>query len=130
MTTIKHTYTLSVKNNSGSSVVASTTAYEADAESNFQQLAPAGENVEIALPVDVSAIESFYIYSDQDVKLNTNDVDDVDADQTFNLKAKVPLYWNSDRPETNPLTADITSLFFINDGETDANVKGGFLLNA
>lgn len=124
----KHTYSLSVRNDSGGTVVASTTTYEDDSESNFAETATAGDTLEIDLPVDVSKIVSFYVYSDKALTLNTNS--NLSPDQTFALEAKKPLWWNTDANGANPLTIDVTKLYFDNTlGALDASVKGGFLLN-
>lgn len=128
MAGIKHTYTLSVKNDAGRSVVASTTEYTAAAEENFDSTAEADSTLEIDMIVDVSQIVSFYIYSDQDVTLHTNATPT--GTQNIDIDAKKPLWWNTDANGTNPLTADITKLYFVNSSTVvDAKIRGGFLLD-
>lgn len=124
---LKHTYSLSVKNDSGSAVVAATYLYTASSEENFNDTAPFGDTLEIDLPVDVSTIVSFYVVSNKAVTLKTNN--NITPDQTFVLVANEPLWWNTDQTGLNPLTTDITTLFFVNGGLADATVKGGFLLD-
>jgi hypothetical protein len=126
---IKHTYSLSIRNDSGGTVLASTTEYTASAEQNFADLAPAGDHLEIDLEITVANIKSFFIVSDKDVRFDTNAIGHAGG-ETFDLVAKKPLWWNTDQEGDNPLTIDITTgLFFVNDGALDANVKGGFLVD-
>jgi hypothetical protein len=129
MSGIKQTTAITVKSDSGGTVVSQSKAYTAPTEENFNVTVPAGGHKEVDLAIDVSQIVQFYVASDKDVKLNTNALADVDADQTLNLVAKEALLWNGDLAGVNPLTTDITKLYLINDGDTDAVVKGGFLLD-
>lgn len=124
---LTHTYTQSIKSASGGTVVSESAVYTADAEHDLSDIVPAGKALEIDLPVDVSQIVSFFITSDQDVTLKTNS--DQAPTQQFALKAKKAIWWNTDRVEANPLTTDITKLFFDNNGTTAANVKAGFLVD-
>lgn len=124
---VSHRTTLSIKNDAGSTVVAATTSYTAAAEENIDSVAGASDTLVIDLAIDVSQIVSFFIYSDKDVTLKTND--DGTPDQTIALDAKKPLWWNTDANGTNPLTTDITKLSFVNAGLEDAKIKCGFLLD-
>jgi hypothetical protein len=125
---LKHTWGITVKTDSGSAAT-QTDTIEAGAEENFSDVAPDGDNLEVDLVVDVSQIKSFYIVSNKDVKLNTNALADIDADQTINLAAGKMLHWNENDTGANPLTDDITKLFFVNAGLVEATVKGSFLLD-
>lgn len=127
---LKQTWSLSVRGDAGGTVLATSEAKTGDAEENFSDtVAITGGTKQVFLNVDVSKIVSFYVYSDQDVTLETNAFGGSHA-QTFDLLAKQPLWWKDDELASNPLTVDVTSLCFTNDGETLANIKGGFLLNA
>jgi uncharacterized membrane protein AbrB (regulator of aidB expression) len=124
---LKHTITTSVRSDAGAGI-SDQAIITGDAEVNVGDVALAGTVREIDVAVDVSLIASFYIESDQPVTVNTN-IQATPA-QTFDLVAKVGLLWNTARHDTNPLTVDITKLFFDNtSGLVDANVKCGFLVN-
>ena len=119
---LKHTYTISIRNDTGGSVV-NTEVITASAEENLSDTVPAGESKDYELPVDVDRIASFFVQSDKDLTFSTDD-------QEFDLTAKKALWWNSERLDTCPLTSDITTLTFDNTaGESDANIKVGFLLD-
>jgi hypothetical protein len=122
------TFTTSIKSADGGTVVSEAAAFSADAVESVNNQVAAGQVLEEDLTVDVSQIKSFYISSDQDVTLKTNSTGA--PAQTFALKAKKAMWWNTDRLEANPLTTDITKLFFDNTaGTIAANVKAGFLLD-
>lgn len=59
----------------------------------------------------VAKLRSIFIVSDQDVILETNSPSA--PSNTINLKANVPLFWQSTTPYfANPFTVDVTSLYF------------------
>jgi hypothetical protein len=126
---VKHTYATTIKNDSGGTVVSDSTVYSADAEQNLSDTVNASSTKEIDLDITVANIVSFYIESDQDVTLKVNST--VSPDLTVSLSAKKAFWWNIDQLPTNvnPLTVNITKLYFINAGATVANLKGGFLVN-
>lgn len=127
---LTQTWTLGVKNDSSSTVVADQYIYTGDAESNFNIAVPAGTTGAVVLAVTVANIVSFYVRSDQAVTFNTNS--STTPIQTFALAASIALAWNSgSNPNlgSNPLTTNLTTLYFVNAGATTATVKGGFLLN-
>jgi hypothetical protein len=123
---LKHTVSISIKGDSGGRLAADSKDYEAAAESNFDDTVDASGDLEIDLAVDVSQLVSFYIYSDKDITLKTNDLSA--PSQTKAITAKKLFWWNTDQG-VNPLTVDITKLFFVNAGLVDAKIKGGFLLD-
>lgn len=123
---LKHTYSLSIRNDAGSGVVDSY-SFSADAEENFSDVAAASSTKEIDLVVTVANIESFFIEADQDVTLKVNSTGS--PTPSVALTKGQAFYWNSGLTGTNPLTTNITKLYFVNAGIKDANVKGGFLLN-
>ena len=128
MAGIKHTWTLSVKNDAGANVVADTEIVTADAEQNFSAVATAGLTKEIDLDITVANIVSFFIESTVAVTLKTNSTGS--PAQTIALAAKKAFHWNNlDAINVNPLTTNITKLFFVNAGAADATIVGGFLLN-
>ena len=126
---LKHTWSKAVKSDAGSAA-SQTDTYTAAAEENFDTDCAHAATREIDLAVDVSQIVSFFIYSDKDVTLKTNSTGA--PAQTIALQAKKMLDWRNDDIGANPLTVDITKLFFVNAGGTaadDAKIKGGFLLD-
>lgn len=123
----KHSWSLNVKDEVGSSLLSSTTVYEDDSEAKFAVTAPTSATTEVDLPVDVSQIISFFIYSDQAVTLKTNSSSS--PTQTIPISAKKAYGWNTDQPGSNPLTSDVTKFYLVNASGTDAAVKASFLLN-
>lgn len=124
-----HTYTTEIKNSSGVKVLTDKLTYQGELEESLSGVALAtavANTTEFPVSVDVSKIVAFYIESDQDVVLHTN-ASPV-GDQDFTLEAGKALMWTEDQG-ANPLTDDITSIFIVNAGDDDANIKAGFLLN-
>jgi hypothetical protein len=127
---LKHTYTVAVRNDSGTGV-SDSTVIEGPLEHNIIESVPAGGSVEVDVNIDVSKIKSFYVEMDQNGRVDTNTAGTALADQYFALTAKKMLYWNELRHDDNPLTVDITKLFFFNDSsDTAATAKAGFLTEA
>lgn len=81
-----------------------------DAEIYIPGISVTGADVEITCVVAAADIKMLWINSDQDVTLETND--GTTPDQTFSLVANVPLVWSSDMYHSNPITDDLTALFF------------------
>jgi hypothetical protein len=123
---LKHTVSISIKGDSGGRLAADSKDYSAAAEQNFDDTVDALGDLEIDLSIDVSQLVSFYVYSDKDITLKTNDLSA--PTQTKAITAKKLFWWNTDQG-SNPLTSDITKLFFVNAGADDAKIKGGFLLD-
>jgi hypothetical protein len=121
---LRHLYVTEIRTAAGT-VLRDSIPYEGNAEIDFADEVADGATNEITVAVDVSAIVAFYIESDKDVTLHTN-ASPV-GDQDFELAAGKALVWTTDRGD-NPLTTDITSLFFVNEGDETAQIKGGFLL--
>src|ERR1051326_9101776 len=106
---LKHTYSLSIRNDAGSGVVDSY-SFTADAEENFSDVATAGTTKEIDLVVMVANIESFFIEADQDVTLKVNSTGA--PAPSVDLAKGQAFYWNTGLSGTNPLTTNITKLYF------------------
>ncbi len=88
-----------------------------------------GHVEEIDLVVTVANIRSFSIKSTQPMRLRTNS--EAVPSQEFALEANKSFAWNDasiPQPSSNPLTTNITKLFFYNEGTATASVTGGFLL--
>lgn len=131
VTELVHTWSLGVKNDSGSQVVADQYVFLGDSEENIKDQVAAGSTLEVDMTVVTAKIVSFYLWSDQAVTLKLNSA--TSPDQTINLAAKTAFAWNNGsfaNIGANPLTpATITKFFFVNAGTAVANVRGGFLLN-
>lgn len=82
-------------------------------------------NQHLAISVDVSQLISFLIVSSRDLTLKTNSSSS--PAQTFSLKAGQGFTWNQDNGTVNPLTVDITDLYFTNAGTVPAAVQMSFL---
>lgn len=123
-----HTHTTEIKTAAGK-VITDARTYQGEGEENLSGAVAADDTTEFPVPLDVSKLVAFYVRSDKDVTLNTNDAVTLAADDTFELEAGKALIWNTNRGIC-PLTVDVTSLFVINaDPDVDANIVAGFLLN-
>ncbi len=142
----KHTWSLGVKSDAGKGPSITVLIY-GSAEQNIGNtdgvtpgLAIGVQDVEeVDLAITVANIHSFFIKSDTDIRLRINS-ETVPA-QEFNFNASVGLAWNNaSMPQSvaNPLTTNITKLFFYNKGTVDgvtptaglkaATLNAGFLL--
>ncbi|MBW3538770.1 MAG: hypothetical protein KY476_00720 [Planctomycetes bacterium] len=81
----------------------------------------ASTDLALTANIDVSALKSLYISSDQDITLETNS-GAAPAD-TINLKADSPLTWDDESSFANPLTVDLTALFATNASGAAATLK-------
>lgn len=133
---VKHTYTTSIKNDSGAAVVTDNPVVIAgNAEHNFSITVPPLTTVEVDMPVTVADILSGFLTTDKAVTIKTNSV--TTPIQTFTLQDKgvgltSSLAWNNQMPATatNPFTTNITKFFVTNASSTaTAQVRGGFILN-
>jgi hypothetical protein len=89
-----------------------------------------GDVVEVDVNITVNNIASFYMESDQPMRVRTNS--ELAPTQEFSLLAKIAMGWNNaDLPHgvTNPLTSNITKFFLYNQGTKIANFQAGFALN-
>ena len=103
---------------SGRQITADKT-YSGDAQASVSQSIPDSEtDFEVTFTLDVSAIQSIYIKSDQDLTLETND--GTTPTDTIDLKAGVPYIWHTGSYFTNLLTADITANIFLTNASGSA----------
>jgi hypothetical protein len=132
----KHVWSLSVKSDSGAGPV-DTVTVTGPVEANVGKSGAASDCqvgindvVEVDIVITVANIASFYMESDQPMRVRVNS--EVSPSQEFNLLAKIAHGWNNlDLPHgvTNPLTVNITKLFLFNAGAKIANFQAGFILN-
>ena len=83
----------------------------ADSQTDFQ----------INVAIDVTAVKSFYIVSDQDVTIETNSGSA--ADNTLALKAGEPYIFHVSSLDTFLLDTDVTAFFVTNASGSTANIK-------
>ncbi len=76
---------------------------------------------QIACDLDVSAMKTLYLESDQDVTIETNSADT--PDDTINLTANNPIVWQTDGYTSNPFTVDVTDLYVTNASGSEATIK-------
>lgn len=93
-----------------------------------EAVANGATNLQINVAIDVSALKSIYIVSDQAVTLETNDSGT--PDETISLLAGVPYEWQVGSYFTNLLETDITAIFITNASGATANVSLRALLDA
>ncbi len=83
-------------------------------------------NQALALTLPSANIKGVYIVSSADVTLETND--GTTPDETFTLKAGIPLLWFADLDYfANPFATDLTGLYFTNSSGQQATVQIRFL---
>lgn len=131
-----HKWAISVTTDAGSGPVNSITVSEAT-EVNIGNKGTAstcqvgiGDVVEVDVDITVANVVSFFMESDQTMRVRTNS--ETSPSQEFDLVAKKAIGWTSGMPAffaSNPLTVNITKLFFYNLGTKIANVQAGFLVN-
>lgn len=93
--------------------------YSANSNQNIvgETIADGQTNKQLSFTLDVSAVKSFFMVSDQDVTFETNDGSS--PDDTIALKAGVPYVWNTDSYDAFLLGTDVTAIFITNaSGET------------
>src|SRR5882724_800854 len=113
---LKHTWSTSIKNDSGSPVVADPPLIvQGDAESNFSVVVDPAQTVEIDLVVPVVKIQSGFITSNQAVEVFTNAAD-ATGGQHISLAANKAVAWNNQMSTVNPFTPTITKFFITNNG--------------
>ena len=72
---------------------------------------------QINIAIDVSALKSFYLVSDQAVTIETNSGSE--PDDTLVLKAGIPYIWNTDSYDAFLLGSEDVTAFFV------TNASGG-----
>jgi hypothetical protein len=118
-----HTITLSWAG-SGSDADSFNITPSGDGEENRQIAVAAGQTVETDITLVRSKMKSLYMESDQDIAVKTNSSGA--PDDTVNLSADVFNIWwtGSTYFPTNPFShADVTKLYLVNSGGTDATFK-------
>ena len=105
--------------------------YTGSANQSLEETISAGaSDVAITFAIDVSAVKSMIVSSDQDLFLETNNADSGLADSTISLVADVPYVWTEDSYFTNVFDADVTTIYATNNGASDATLKIEVLTDA
>lgn len=100
------------------------TEITADTEKNVSLSVPdSTTDDQVSLAIDVSALKSIVIASDQDITVETNSGSV--PDDSFTILANNPLVWNNDSPLPNPFASavDVTDLYITNASGADAAVE-------
>lgn len=75
-----------------------------------------------ALAITTAKLRSFFLISSQNVTIKTNSTGS--PNNTWNLIAGVPFVWSADAAYfTNPVSANITTIYITNSGTTSARVR-------
>jgi hypothetical protein len=103
--------------------------YTGELEIALQRTVANGQtDFNIAVGIDVSAVQSFFLVSSQAVTIETNNGST--PDDTIVLKAGVPYEWNTDSYDTFKLDTDVTSLKVTNASGASADVELYALIDA
>lgn len=76
---------------------------------------------QISVGIDVSAVKSFFLVSDQDITVETND--GTTPDDTLAMTADDPKVWDEDSSYTFELGTDVTDFFVTNASGSSANLQ-------
>ena len=106
---------------SGSASLSYTETLSGDGEDNREVSAGALATTEVLIPIDISALKSFYLYSDVALTLKTNDSGT--PDDTIAVAAGKPIVWTNNSVLANPFTVDVTKFYFVNATAGAATVK-------
>jgi len=119
-----HTHVQNFQRGSEGGLISKSVTVTADAESNLDVAVPdSSTDLEVAYELDVSVLKSFYLVSDQDVTIETND--GTTPSDVFTLVAGEPLVWWTGSPLPNPFAseADVAALFVTNASGATANLQ-------
>lgn len=116
------THTRTCNFSSGSGTVSSSLSYSGTNETNVSESLAAGANQDIVLAVDVSALVSLYIKSDEDCTIYVNDVSGGSPTKTVTLAADEPYVWPMGG-NTSPLGASDVTVLYMTTTETETNIE-------
>ena len=111
------THSIETVHISGTNEVRKTVSKTASGEANLSETIPADStDLELVIAIDFSALKMLLIVSNKALTLETNSGSV--PDDTITLVADEPLVWWTGSPHSNPLTADVTSIF-VTEGASD-----------
>lgn len=118
-----HTHTLLQQWSGAGRALSAENSYSATLEKNLDDEVIPAESTDLLInfTLDVDACKSFYILSDQDLTIETND--GASPDNTLELKANKPYIWNTDSYDTFQLTVDVTKLYATKAAGSDATLN-------
>ncbi len=91
---------------------------------NVSEVIPAGSvDLAVTCAIDVSAMNSLFIGTDQDITIETNNAASGSADDILVVPANQPVDWMENDVHAKPLTVDTTIIYVTNAGDTDANLE-------
>jgi hypothetical protein len=114
-----HAITQSVQ--SGSINIQSEGRYEGSGNPRIDDVAAADATTRMTIAIDVSAVKSIVLLSDQDVTIKTNNAST--PDDELELSAGVAYLWNTDTEGDFVFGTDITAVFVQNAGEEEARIQ-------
>lgn len=85
-----------------------------------ESIANPSTNQLVSVMIVASQIKSFFLWSDQDLTVKTNNSST--PQETFNLKANKPLVWLTGMPNT-PISGNVTALYVTNASGATATLK-------
>ena len=117
----QHTYSLTYKTGEGT-VVTTSQNYTSDGQVDVDDIVPPSTtNKNYALAITLANVKSLLIYSDQAVTIKTNSSGA--PSDTINVKAGVPIAWNTDMLNSIPFATNVSQMFITNAGGNSANLK-------
>lgn len=108
----------------GGETIQQTSEVTADQETNVEvTVAGSTTDDQVDVAIDISDLKSIYMETDQDLTVETNSGST--PDDTFTLKANMPMTWNTDSSLPNPFASatDVTALYLTNAGSTAATFR-------
>jgi hypothetical protein len=126
---IHHTWTTSIKNDSGAAVTPDPPLIlVGDGEVNFSQtLNPGDLNIEVDVTITVLKIISAFVNSTQACTMYTNSSTG-SGGQAITLQPNLSVSWNNTQTTACPFTPNITKFFLNNPSASVATERGGFLI--
>lgn len=86
-------------------------------------VAAANSNTQYNIALDVSVMNSIFLYADGNLAVTTN-AQNGSGGQNFALTAGVPFFWNDTSGVTNPLNTDVVDFWWHNATNAAINVYG------
>jgi hypothetical protein len=105
----------------GDTPITQATTLTADKRESYSLTVPIANDQLVALVLDVSQVKAIVILSDQDLTLETNN-SGTPVD-TLALKANVPYFWYTNKPQVLAFGTDITALYVTNASAAIASLK-------
>lgn len=125
------THTQIINYSAGGEQLLASTTYTGTSELRIDE--SVGDSVTdffVEVSIDQSAIQSLYMFSDQDITIETNNSSA--PTDTFVLQANSPYIFNVDQGvyNSNLITADVTAIYLTNASGSTANFKLRVLTDA